>query len=540
RDEAQIAQKTEERVVAFLINLFEAADPTETGGEELTVRQVFDAGAEKLEALVKEDAVLGGRVALTQANVYENLGLYEEASVLYRRGFEISSALPDPDQILLSRALRGEAGILTRQGQFDESVVLLERAIQHARHSGDAATLGASLGTRGYVAQTSQDLETCIPIYREAIAIQRELEDQTDGNLIKSLIGLGICLDLMERDEEAEATYNQAIGKAAREPEAFKHLSALAYGNLAAFFDSRDRPDEARDAYKTAIRLAEAVHGDDHPSTLAHVGNLAMSEWDAGRYSEAIRVSVDIAKKLRASAGTDNDLVLGLICNLGVYYRVRGDLDEASFAASQCLEGTERVFGPSHVRAHRARLIQAEVWVNSGRISSAHELIQLTISAARDDEALAQQLGSWLDQIQCRRLLVDGLPEEATRFCKGRHSSAVEEHGSSSAEDYSWQTFLLEAEVASGALLTAEERVTSLLELESRIASDLTPYFRCRLARLRGDLARAQGNRRDAAARYQEALDIGIQADFRPAQLDVSRALEGLSGLGESTSYQVP
>ncbi|MEM6793065.1 MAG: serine/threonine-protein kinase [Acidobacteriota bacterium] len=133
RDQAEVARKGEEKVVSYLIELFEAADPQKSQGEDVTARDLVEAGAGQIEDLVQEDPAVGARLAYALARVHDAIGLLDPAVELYRRTQEILDGLENPSRVLAARTLRDLAVVYVQQGKFEEAEPLLDESIRQAR-----------------------------------------------------------------------------------------------------------------------------------------------------------------------------------------------------------------------------------------------------------------------------------------------------------------------------------------------------------------------------------------------------------------------
>ena len=78
---------------------------------------------------------------------------------------------------LLPGITQGLGGILIRAGRLDEAIELLDGAVDAARLTDNAASLGWALGNRGWAALMQGDVPAALELAEEAIAVTRGLED---------------------------------------------------------------------------------------------------------------------------------------------------------------------------------------------------------------------------------------------------------------------------------------------------------------------------------------------------------------------------
>src|SRR4029079_18469455 len=61
-------------------------------------------------------------------------------------------------------------------GRLDEAIELLDGAVDAARLTDNAVSLGWALGNRGWAALTQGDLRAALELAEEALAVSREVE----------------------------------------------------------------------------------------------------------------------------------------------------------------------------------------------------------------------------------------------------------------------------------------------------------------------------------------------------------------------------
>src|SRR5690606_28925790 len=89
RDRAQVEEAKTAQVSAFLVSLFGQADPTETLGDTLTVREVLDAGAARVEAELAGQPEVQAAVLTVIAQAYRSLGRSSDAVPLLERALAL-------------------------------------------------------------------------------------------------------------------------------------------------------------------------------------------------------------------------------------------------------------------------------------------------------------------------------------------------------------------------------------------------------------------------------------------------------------------
>ncbi|MEM1182810.1 MAG: tetratricopeptide repeat protein [Acidobacteriota bacterium] len=532
RDQAQIAQRAEEQVVSFLTELFDNADPTRNNGEDISARDVVAAGAEKVHDLVESDPALGGRLSLVLAQVHDELGLYDETSLLFEQAALALQELPKPDHRLVSRALRGQAGAFVRLGKMDQAEALLERAIDEARLSGSQHDLAASFGSRGFLAQYRQNFEVCIEFYRQAILLQEKLTTvEGRENHIKSLLSLGACLDLSGQDEPAEQALLKAIALVEAGPQEFQYLGAFAQNNLGGFYSDRGEAAAAYEALESSAKTFEKVYGPHHENTATVLMILASMDGEQGRYLEAIANSEKALRSLVKTAGQRNSNAINPHCNLGVYYPTIGDNDKSEKITLECFEAAKEVLGPHARKTVDAQLILSELRIARGQTQGLSAALRKLKKAEDPGTPWTEEQKFWYRRLECGLRLQDRAVDEASASCATflELTSAVSDAGS--ARVFRSQLYLLELRLLQTDLSGARSLENELVVSAKSLGDSLLPESHCRFARLRGDLAAALEEPVEAETHYRHALSTGRAAGLLNTHADMSRALDGLNRL---------
>ena len=336
---------------------------------------------------------LGALLAAAESARYRNLRLAEAAGH-YARAAEIAEQLGDGDacfeaifaqlDTLISldrdllddrlierlqaqaitphhraRALAMRAQILMHRGRHAEAIEQAQRAAELARAAGDEDLAAASLSDAAAAASQSGDAERAVRMLRPLLPWA--LEHACDETRINLLGHLGLCLDNVDHQAEAQAIHRRAIEAAMR-----------------------------------ARRFDEAVTA---------WGNLAISLLDVGKPGAALE-AISQARRVAASY----DALKGNAFSLGLFEGVAATALRRYRAAVDALDGAladvaHHALGAAAVRLHRACL-----WLHLGQPARAqHELSQ---------PAATQPLPRW---IEARRQQMLG----RCAWCGGRKEAAA-------------------------------------------------------------------------------------------------------------------
>jgi tetratricopeptide (TPR) repeat protein len=181
-------------VVAFLVELFAVADPSEARGSTITAREVLDRGAARIAEQLGEQPEVQSALLDTMGRVYTNLGLYPQARPLLERAVDLREhGSGRSSSAELGGSLHRLSKVLERTGELEAAEAAEGRALE-LRHSafGDRhADVADSLEHLGTLANTRGEVAEAERLYAESLALRRELLGERDPMVARSLSLLG-------------------------------------------------------------------------------------------------------------------------------------------------------------------------------------------------------------------------------------------------------------------------------------------------------------------------------------------------------------
>ncbi|MFJ6775766.1 tetratricopeptide repeat protein, partial [Kitasatospora sp. NPDC091257] len=136
--------------------------------------------------------------------------------------------------------------------------------------------------------------------------------------------------------------------------------------------------------YWTHLATAsERVLGGDHPDTLAALGNLAQSCWEAGRTDEAMSLQEQVLADLQRLHGSDHPTVLMARNNLAATYSEAGRVEDAIGLQEQVLADRRHELGADHPDTLTSRNNLAATYLEAGRVEDAVGLQERVLADRR-------------------------------------------------------------------------------------------------------------------------------------------------------------
>lgn len=335
------------QVTAFLIELFDQADPYLNLGKPPNVNDIIRLGAQRLTPAEVADPDLRAELALTLSRVMHRLGAYERALAMAETAGAALSATADADPALQAAVQTRLGEALREKDRNVEAQAALRRALELADRSGDARIdlRATALTELGDLERSERNYEAAVSTLQEAVADRLQLAGWPD----------------LETAARATGIQPQARALALS---AHDLCRALVEGGPAA---------AAEPVCAQTLALKQRVFGPEHPAlapTLTQMANIRLAAGDTEASFALSRQTLDLTIKV---LGPDHaDVGVGHL-NLGADLRAIGRFDEAEVEAREALRIFRLVRGPDHPHS----------------LLALNNLANIMYSQARFDESLA-------------------------------------------------------------------------------------------------------------------------------------------------------
>jgi len=343
------AQKAE-AVKTFLIGIFQEADPAQASGRDITLRQVLDEGARRVQRDLASQPAVQGELLTVLAGIYKELGLTERAAPLTDQALAVHERLYGADSALVATNLRQKASLALARNDADTADRFAREALErHRRAYGNLhQDVAEDLNELANAARQRGRLADALAAVEEALRIRRAMYGNEHKLVAESLNNLAVLRTAEGRYEEAAALYSQAIDLRRRLLGREHPRVALAVHNFAALQYFRGELQQAAASEQEALEQFRRIYGEDHPLTLSARLNLANFDRALGRYDAAEAGFRSVFDWSARRHETDSPEALGALANLGRIYRERGDPVRAEPLLRDADERWHRRMGATH------------------------------------------------------------------------------------------------------------------------------------------------------------------------------------------------
>lgn len=400
RDVAEHQRDKAEQVTGFLVELLRNADPTRSRGEDISVRQALERGAQSLESRLSGHADTRAWLYAQLALIHAELGDPERSLALAEQALSTAA-----DARLDGRERRAidyaYAVAMAKSGRGAEVVDRLQAIAQDAQQANDALQAGDAWLQLASIAQERRDSEQARAAAERSSAILLQLLGVTDlpsalavpvrGDHEAALTRLAALAQIrcsIETDARAEdlalalCTTTAALKRRIWPEDHPTHLVTTAtLANLAAMRGDQQAAMTLRQEILTRTRK---IYGEAHTRTGYALFNLALSLAESGDIEAAETHYRAALATLQQQLGADHRSTLVVKNNLALLLVDHGDASEGLRLCRELLADRRRVLGEAHPDVAQSLMNLASAEAATAQMAAAVEHSQQALAMYRE------------------------------------------------------------------------------------------------------------------------------------------------------------
>ena len=387
RDRARLEADKSARMSELLTSFLTGADPYATRDREPTVRNILDAGAERVQKELADQPELKAEMLNVIGRVYQRLGMLDTAQPLLEEALAIGRSSGSAGSVRLAQSLN-ELGILFRErGDLEGSVPLLEEALAMRRRllgntDKDVAVTLVELG-RSYSDRGLPDRAE--PLYREALATRLAIFSEVHREVSTSKADLALLLLRRGDLDGAEPLFRDAHAINLKVLGEDHPNTGASWNNLGLLLLGRGDFTGAEPMFRQALAIRQAHFGDRHPSLSTSLVNLATALIEQRRDDEAERLLTDgLAIARSAPDGQEDAAIARLSFQLARVHLARGEPAEAETLLRDALERQQAILPAGDWLIAATRSALGEALTMLGRFDEAGRLLAEASAVLRD------------------------------------------------------------------------------------------------------------------------------------------------------------
>ena len=420
RDVALQEKAKAEQIVGFVQSLFRIADPEESLGEDLTAREILDAGADRIRTELVDRPAVRASIMQVLGQVYYQLALYDKGAelmneslatqralangpdldvataelslaMLYQSTGDLELAKPLFDSALSQRialhgavhrdvleALSGKAFFEETLGNYNEAEDLHEQALAMARqlYDSDDTYLAEAMTKTAAIYRIQDKNDVAEPLLRESLAMQQRLYGPEHPKVAETQRQLAGLLRNTRRFEEAEAMYEALIESRTRMLGENHTEVAHTWGSYSQLLSDMGDTEGAIAANQKLIEITTLLHDGVHPSLAAAFNNHAFLERDSGNLDNALiyfQKSIDMQDATGIPPRHPNRSFP--ISGLADIYQLQGNAGRAVTLYREALALRLETFATDHLLVWELRSSLGDALVDTGEYAESEALL---------------------------------------------------------------------------------------------------------------------------------------------------------------------
>ncbi|GMU35229.1 MAG: tetratricopeptide repeat protein [Planctomycetia bacterium] len=347
---AQVEARKAETTSNFLRDTLAAADPNTSQGKEVTVREVLDTAAGRVDEQLAREPQVAVAMHNTIGQTYLALGHAKEAERSYRAGLDLAMHALGMEHADTLAAQNGLATAFEDQSRYEEAESLFRECLDTARRtqSPDSPFANDVLhNLANLLRKRSKQAEAQVLLEEALERSRRILGEENPSTLITRKI-LAAVRQEMGQVDAAEAEYRTILEIQRRTLGDRAPLTLGTMNYLAMLLKARGKLDEAAPMYEDLVRLTREVLGADHPDTLRNMNSYGRLLHAQGKLADAETVLRETLALMTQRLGEDHFDTIVTTNNLSLLLSDQGRLAEAEPLARSALQRGRALLGDDH------------------------------------------------------------------------------------------------------------------------------------------------------------------------------------------------
>lgn len=341
RDSERIAiaeAQNSEAISAFLISIFQEANPDTSAGNERSVREILQLGLDRVDTELDDSQVVKAQVLETLSSVYKGLSDNPQAQALLEQAIKLRKENTPDDLEALARLLNDLGDLHRIQSHRAKGAELIEQSLELYRAMGHPLTddHADAINNLAIAYQEMGRLEEARPLFEESLRLRQQLYEAPHAKIALSLHNLGWHYGRTDDMAMAERYTLEAIKMRVDVYGEIHPRVGSTVSMLARFYRHQNKWDEAESAARRSVQIAEQIFDGGHPDLTYPLYELAAVLNEKGEIAEARQLLDKIVAWERVSLGPDShDLGMSLkaygatLINLGEYAEAEAILVES-------------------------------------------------------------------------------------------------------------------------------------------------------------------------------------------------------------------
>lgn len=420
-----------EQIAGFLIELFQQADPSSSRGNEITVREILDIGARRMQSGLDAQPDTRASLLATMGSVYGSLGLYPDAIRLLEDSLRQRLTLFGSESLETADSMQQLGRALTSSGDYRRAEKLLEDSLHlQMKHAGEnTLRIATALHDLSNLRQLQERFVEADQGYRRVLAMLDETEQAHGALLVEALTSRGRLQAYLGQQDDAIASLQHASELSKRVLGNNHPDTAHVIQNLADSLARQGRLVEAAPLFRQSLSLYRTLLGNEHPYTMMALANYGRFLQQSGQLDESeaiLRETLDLNTKVR---GPEHVFVGYSHMLLGLTLLEHSQCQQAIAEQEAALSIFRRSLPDEHLYVGSARLGLGRAFAECGRAKEAEVEVRTALNTFKSASGVETSMIGIIEGCLGRTLAKQGRYSSAEPLLKQGYVVALESRG---------------------------------------------------------------------------------------------------------------
>ena len=399
RNQAQNEAEKAAQVTSFLMELFEANDPSLSQGEELTAWQLLQNAEERIELLENQPEIQAQMFDVT-GQIYRRMGDFDRAEEFLNRALDLRISLYGPNHSE-TLAVYDQLGLLySDTGNFVRADSMLRHAlaIRFSQSSPNDPALSDTKTNLAYVLRRTGDYTEAERLYRNSYDIRKRHYGENHPSTIENLSSLGVTMINKGDYLNSESVLRQVL-ELRRNTLGSNHPDlAMSLNNLGAVLLNIGLFSEAESLFRESLEMRQHLFGDLHPKVALSMNNLGIALREQNRYVRARDYLLEALEIRKYLLGRDNVNTAISKFSLGQLKLQSGEVHSALDLLQHAHEIFEKHLSDSHSFTARTKMAVGSCYMEMGESELAENFITSgyeKVMEIHHESSLEMALADW-------------------------------------------------------------------------------------------------------------------------------------------------
>lgn len=414
RRSAEIEAETAKQTTNFVVGLFNVADPSEARGKTVTVREIVDKGAARIDKELTKQPATQATLMETMGSVYTSLGLYDQSIGLLRSALAKRRALYGDKHVEVARSMDRLGEALKLKAEYEPALKMDREALAMRREmlGNENVDTARSIYELADLLERMGEFTQAEPLFREALALRKKLFPARSQEVAQSQEGLALNLYDQGSYQDASALLREAVATRRKIHDGPHPALADALSNLGFVISEIGQSSEAEQLFREALEMKRVLLGSAHPEIAIGLNNVAFALYEQRKYKEAEQYYESALEMQRRLLGADHPDVAMTLGNLAYVVHDKGDLKTAIELSRASLDTYRRALGAEHPSVARSMNSLAIWMLEVNDFPAAEKLLREALELRR------KRLGPEHADVAATMTLLAGVLIETKRYAE--------------------------------------------------------------------------------------------------------------------------